>query len=76
MSKERNFTHEEWKRLEELITDRIWPRVSLMQDALRSVTQADPGGEITVSILSLDGVRLMTEDLFREVEESIHILDF
>jgi hypothetical protein len=47
-----------------------------MQDTLRRVTQADPGGEITVSILSLDGVRLMTEDLFKEVEESIHILDF
>lgn len=76
MSKDRNFTHEEWKRLEELICDRIWPRVSLMQDTLRSVTQANPGGDITFSILSLDGVRLMAEDLFKEVEESIHILDF
>jgi hypothetical protein len=72
----RIFTDEEWNRLCTLIADRQYARVVLMRDTLRGIVASDPGGEITVSTVALDGVLLMVEDIFKELTEAIEILDF
>jgi hypothetical protein len=72
----RNFTSEEWKRLEHLITDRLQSRIWLMEETLKHITDNDPGGELNISITALEGVYYMVADMKKELDEALGILDF
>lgn len=72
----RMFTGEQWGRLRQLLSDRLHARITLMNEALTGVVAGDPGGEIAVSIVALDGACYMSEDMLNELNEALTILDF
>jgi hypothetical protein len=58
------------------LADRLASRITLMEEALSGVVAGDPGGSITVTIAALNGACFMAEDMRKELDEALTILDF
>ena len=74
-SVKREWTAEEWARLNGLLYDRIRSRLWLMHETLNLLRAERCGEGLEVCTTSLEGVYFIVDDMLKEMNEAAEILD-
>lgn len=72
----RQWTKEEWQRMNDLIYGRLRSRLWLMHETLNLIRSERCGESLEVCATSLEGVYFIVDDMLKEMNEVTEFLNF